>query len=100
LYEGKRTLVLIHLVHLARGADRRTIQHYIGLERDERSAALVEEVRGLIDDYGSIDFARAYAGGIAGAAEAAFDDAFGDVPPGSATGFLRSLIPYMLGRRS
>jgi geranylgeranyl diphosphate synthase, type II len=100
LYEGKRTLVLIHLVHYARGADRRTIQHYLGLEREERSAALVGEVRGLIDDYGSIDFARAYAGGIAGAAEAAFDDAFGDVPPGSATGFLRSLIPYMLGRRS
>ena len=100
LYEGKRTLVLIHLVHHARGADRRTIEHYLALERHQRTAGLVAEIGALIDDYRSIEFARTYAGGIAGSAVSAFEEAFGDLPQGPATGFLRSLIPYMLGRRS
>ena len=69
-------------------------------ERDERSAELVAEIRGLIDDYRSIEFAQAYAAGIAGAAEGAFEEAFGDLAAGPATAFLRSLIPYMVGRRS
>src|SRR5262245_22144794 len=51
LYEGKRTLPLIHLVRNARGADRRTIEHYLRLERSERTAAIVSEVRGLLDDH-------------------------------------------------
>ena len=100
LYEGKRTLVLIHLVQHAQGPDRRTIERYFALERDERSAELVAEIRGLIDDYRSIEFAQAYAAGIAGAAEGAFEEAFGDLAAGPATAFLRSLIPYMVGRRS
>jgi geranylgeranyl diphosphate synthase, type II len=100
LYEGKRTLVLIHLVHHARGADRQTIENYLARERHERGAELIADIRGLIDDYRSIEFARAYAAGIAGAAVPAFEEAFGDLSPGPATGFLRSLVPYMLGRRS
>jgi geranylgeranyl diphosphate synthase type II len=100
LYEGKRTLVLIHLVRHCRGADRRTVEHYLALGRDERTPELVAEIRGLVDRYGSIDFARAYADGIAGAAVTAFDDAFGALPLGEDVTFLRSLIPYMLDRRS
>jgi len=100
LYEGKRTLVLIHLVHHARGADRATIARYLDRERSERTDEQVGEIRALMDEYGSIDFAREYADGIAGAAVEAFHEAFGHRPDGPATEFLRSLIPYMLGRRS
>lgn len=100
LFEGKRTLVLIHLRNNATGADRSTVDRYLGLDRQERTVALVDEVRGLMDAYGSIAFTRAYAAGIAGAAREAFDEAFALVPEGEATAFLRSLIPYMLDRRS
>ncbi|MEQ1786787.1 MAG: polyprenyl synthetase family protein [Acidimicrobiales bacterium] len=100
LYEGKRTLVLIHLMHHARGDDRAAVEHYLSLERDERDAEVVAQVRALMADYGSIEFTRAYAAGIAGAALDAFDDAFGGVDPGEATELLRSLVPYMLDRRS
>jgi geranylgeranyl diphosphate synthase type II len=92
--------VLIHLVHHARGADRHTIENYLARERHERDAELIAGIRALIDEYQSIEFARAYAAGIAGAAVPAFEEAFGELAPGPATGFLRSLIPYMLGRRS
>jgi geranylgeranyl diphosphate synthase type II len=38
LYEGKRTLPLIHLVRNARGDDRQTIDRYLRLERSQRDA--------------------------------------------------------------
>lgn len=100
LYEGKRTLLLIHLVHHAEGADRDTVTHYLGLDRDKRSPDLVAEIRRLMATYDSVGFTQAYGAGIAGVARAAFDDAFADVPESEATTFLRSLIPYMLDRRS
>jgi geranylgeranyl diphosphate synthase type II len=100
LYEGKRTLVLIHLTQEARGTDRRTVDRFLALERHERTPELVAEIRALIDEYGSIEFSRAYAAGIASAAVPAFEEAFGHLPSSPALGFLRSIIPYMLDRRA
>ncbi len=100
LYEGKRTLPLIHLVHNARGADRRTVAGYLELERSERTPAMVSEVRSLLDDYGSIAFAEAYAKGIADAALQAFDAAFESAEPGPDRDFVRAVVPYMVDRRT
>jgi geranylgeranyl diphosphate synthase type II len=100
LYEGKRTLPLIHLVRNARGGDRETIERYLGHERAGRSAAMVAEVRGLLDDYGSIAFAAAYAKGIAGAALEAFETAFATAESGRDRDFIRAAVPYMVDRRS
>jgi geranylgeranyl diphosphate synthase type II len=100
LYEGKRTLVLIHLVQHAEGSDRDTVHHYLGLEREARPPELVAEIRSMMDAYGSIDFTQAYAQGIASAAHDALDEAFGGVEASEATVLLRSLIPFMLDRRS
>lgn len=100
LYEGKRTLPLIHLATAATGPDAATVDRYLRLDRTERSAGLVEEVRSLLDVYGSIEFARAYAQGIADTALDAFEVAFADARPGPDADFVRALVPYMLGRRS
>lgn len=100
LYEGKRTLPLIHLLRHARGADRHTLDRYVGLERYERTAGMVAEVRGLLDAYGSITFAEAYAQGIAGAALEAFEAAFAPAADGPDRDFVRALVPYMLDRRA
>ncbi len=100
LYEGKRTLPLIHLVRHARGGDRRTVDSYLRLERSERTATIVSEVRGLLDDYGSIAYAAAYAKGIAGAALDAFEHAFASAEPGPHTDFIRAVVPYMVDRRA
>jgi geranylgeranyl diphosphate synthase type II len=100
LYEGKRTLVLIHLIHHTGGTDRREVERYLALERDERTPSVIARIRQLVDQYDSIGFARAYAAGIAGAAMPAFEDAFGRLSPGPAVDFLRSMIPYMLDRRA
>jgi geranylgeranyl diphosphate synthase, type II len=100
LYEGKRTLMLIHLMQQAQGGDRRTLERYLALERGERSSDLVVEIRALMERYGSLEFARMYADGIASAAVDAFDEAFAAAPESDATAFLRSLIPFMLDRRA
>jgi geranylgeranyl diphosphate synthase type II len=100
LFEGKRTLPLIHLMTEAAGDDRATVDRYLGLDRSERTAELVDEIRALLDAYGSIDYARAYAQGIADTAVDAFEVAFATATHGPDVEFVRALIPYMLGRRS
>jgi geranylgeranyl diphosphate synthase type II len=99
LYEGKRTLPLIHLLRNAYGADRDTLDRYLRLERSERTAEMVSEIRELLETYGSIPFAAAYARGIAGAALDAFEVAFEPAPEGPDRDFVRALVPYMLDRR-
>jgi geranylgeranyl diphosphate synthase, type II len=98
LYEGKRTLMLIHLMGQARGRDRGTVAAYLGTDRSGRSEEMVAEIRHLMDAYGSVRFASDYGAGIASAALDAFDDAFSSVPESSDTEFIRGLVPYMIGR--
>jgi geranylgeranyl diphosphate synthase type II len=100
LFEGKRTLPLIHLLRSAQGADRDLLGRYLGLERSARTAAMVAEVRELLDVYGSITFAAEYARGIAGAALDTFEEAFASAAPGPDRDFVRALVPYMLDRRA
>lgn len=100
LYEGKRTLPLIHLVRNARGQDREVIERYLQLERPQRTAAMVSQIRLLLDDYGSIEFASAYARGIASAALGAFETAFEHAEPGPDRDFIQAAVPYMLDRRA
>jgi len=100
LYEGKRTLPLIHLMGAAQGRDRDVVRRYLRLDRGDRSPASVARVRALMDDYGSIDFAVAYAEGIAAAASGAFEAAFAGAQEGTDRSFVRALVPYMLERRA
>jgi geranylgeranyl diphosphate synthase type II len=100
LHEGKRTLMLIHLLGAAEGRDRDTLHDYLVIERESRTAALVSEIRSMMDVYGSIDFATDYAMGIAGAADRAFEAAFVESERGESYRFVRALIPYMLERTS
>jgi geranylgeranyl diphosphate synthase type II len=98
LYEGKRTLPLLHLLSAAEGADRARLSDYLRRSRAERSEDAVRAVRRLMDDYGSIDFTREYAEGILLVAEDYFEQAFANARPGPDLDFLRSLVPYVWAR--
>jgi geranylgeranyl diphosphate synthase type II len=98
LYEGKRTLTLVHLMASAQGADRVLVRDYLRRSRSERSVDLVRAIRGLMDEYGSITFTREYAEGILLVAEEYFEQAFADATPGPDRDFLRSLVPYVWAR--
>ena len=98
LYEGKRTLTLVHLLSVARGEDRELVHDYLRLQRSERSPQLVQTIRDLMDQYGSIDFTSEYAEGILLMAEEYFEHAFADARPGPDLDFLRGLVPYVWAR--
>jgi geranylgeranyl diphosphate synthase, type II len=98
LYEGKRTLPLVHLLSAACGADLDLVRDYLRKDRAERSPELVGAVRGLMDEYGSIAFTTEYAEGILLVAEEYFEQAFADAQPGPDLDFLRALVPYVWAR--
>jgi geranylgeranyl diphosphate synthase type II len=98
LYEGKRTLTLMHLLSAAGGEDRALLGDYLRRSRAERTEDMVRTVRRLMDDYGSIDFTREYAEGILLVAEEYFEQAFAAARPGPDLDFLRSLVPYVWAR--
>ena len=98
IYEGKRTLTLVHLMATARGADRDLVRDYLRRSRAERSEELVRTIRELMDDYGSIAFTSEYAEGILLVAEEYFEQAFADAQPGPDLDFLRALVPYVWAR--
>lgn len=98
LYEGKRTLPLMHLVSAATGTDREVLADYLRRGRTQRTQEMVTEVRRLMDDYGSIEYTREYAEGILLVAEDYFEHAFTAAVPGPDLEFLRSLVPYVWAR--
>jgi geranylgeranyl diphosphate synthase type II len=98
LYEGKRTLPLMHLLSATDGSDHALVREFLGLTRAQRSAELVTTIRRLMDDYGSITFTTEYAEGILLVAEEYFEHAFADAEPGPDLDFLRALVPYVWAR--
>ncbi|MDQ6607103.1 MAG: polyprenyl synthetase family protein [Actinomycetota bacterium] len=97
--EGKPTLMLIHL----RGAmppDLRTeLDGLVGplgqLSGAPGEPERVERVVGLMQEHGSIDYACAFADGLAGAALAEFDAAMGWLPESEDKLFLRSVVLHL-----
>jgi geranylgeranyl diphosphate synthase type II len=98
LYEGKRTLMVIHLLREAEGEDRRSVERFLALERSQRAPEGVSAMLGLMHRYGSLEFARAFGQGIAEAAGDAFEEAFAAIPESPQRRFLRELIGWMLAR--
>jgi geranylgeranyl diphosphate synthase type II len=98
LFEGKRTLPLVHLLANAEGDDGDLVRDYLGRSREERSSELVQTVRDLMDTYGSIQFTSEFAEGILSVAEDYFQQAFADAQPGPDLDFLRALVPYVWAR--
>ena len=53
----------------------------------------------MMDRYGSLDYAQAYASRISDDATTAFEMAFTSAAPGADVDFVAGLIPFMLERR-
>jgi geranylgeranyl diphosphate synthase type II len=98
LREGKRTLMLIHLLRAAPPAERAWLVEYLSGPRSQRTDADVSTVLAMMHAAGSIEFAMEYGRGIGAAAYAAFDAAFRTVPASPHRAFLGGLISYMLER--
>jgi geranylgeranyl diphosphate synthase type II len=98
LREGKRTLMLAHLLAAADPPDRARIVRYLALQPAERSAAVISQIFAMMQDHGSVAFADEFARGIARSAAVAFEEAFAGAPDSPARRFVGDLIPYMVER--
>ena len=98
LREGKRTLMLIHLLAAASPRDRDQVVGYLALDPSQRSGEVAQHIMALMDDHGSVAFADEFARGIARAAGVAFEEAFAAAPDSPARRFVRELVTYMVER--
>jgi geranylgeranyl diphosphate synthase type II len=95
--EAKRTLMVIHLNAVAEPAATRWLCQVLAPRR-ERTEADIAAVVELMDEHGSIGFAREFARGVANSAQDAFERAFGDVGDSPGRRLIAALIPYMVDR--
>lgn len=98
LFEGKRTLMLIHVLRHAKSRERRRLARFLAKPRSRRSAAEVEWLRELLDCEGSIAHARTTAQALAGAALFEFDRYFADCAAGRDLRFIRALLSWVMQR--
>ena len=98
LREGKRTLMIIHLLEACNASDRDLVLQFLRRQPAERSLQQCEQIRALMAEHGSIGFASEFAAGIADSAGETFEAAFGAVPEGPARRFVAALVPYMVRR--
>jgi geranylgeranyl diphosphate synthase type II len=96
--EGKRTLMLAHLLRSVTESEAKRLRRFLALGRDERTDEDLVWVRDRMDHYGSIDYSRSWARDLAAAAYPAFEQAYGDMPDSSDRQFIEQVIGFMVER--
>lgn len=98
IWEGKRTLMLIHTVGRCDEAEKQRMRAFLALPRGARQQAEVDWVRATMDKYGGVDHARSCARQLAGAALHEFELVFGALPDSEHKRFLQQVVLYMIER--
>jgi geranylgeranyl diphosphate synthase type II len=98
LYEGKRTLMLLHLLENGTDLEKERLRAILGKPRQSRSQREVAWVYDLMQQRGSIEYARRAAMEFLAAAESAFETAYRDAKPNEHRQFLSSLVRYVVDR--
>ena len=96
--EGKRTLMLIHLLREASPGDRTRIRGFLARPRELRRKSEVAWLRTRMEAYGSIDYARGIAHALAGAARHESEAVYAGLPERRDRQFIRALPEWMLSR--
>jgi geranylgeranyl pyrophosphate synthase len=98
LLEGKRTLILAHLLRTSNAQDKARLKTFLGKPRGQRLPREVSWVYELLRSHGSIEYARKAARDFADGARRELDTAFAGASPGADLDFVRSLVDYTVGR--
>jgi geranylgeranyl diphosphate synthase type II len=98
LYEGKRTLMLIHARAACSPPDRAAFDALLARPRGGRSAEDVAWLRAVIDRHGSIAYARKVAEALVGAAEYEYARVYAHLPDSRDKRFIAAVIPWVLER--
>jgi geranylgeranyl diphosphate synthase, type II len=98
ILEGKRTLMLIHLLQNCPNRTRKRLHEFLGVLRSQRTVSDARWVFGQMQRYGSIEHARSTARILAGAALREYAAVYGLLPPSDDRDFLRDVVLYMVER--
>jgi geranylgeranyl diphosphate synthase type II len=98
IYEGKRTIMLMHLLRVAKGKDRTRVRDIMGKGREEKTAVEVEWVIEKMKESGSLDYSRRLAEDLAARALAVFEEKLGFLSRQPARSQLQAGINFILKR--
>lgn len=98
IWEGKRTLVLIHTLNHCNAREKKRLQRFLSTPRMDRSPEDVLWVYELMGKYKSMEYARASARQLAGAGLKEFVVAYGDLPDSEDKRFIANIVLYMVER--
>lgn len=96
--EGKRTVMVVHLLRETKGHDAARIVDIYGRRRELKTADDIAFVFDCMQRYGSLDFARDLARRFTLSAANTFERRFGWIPPSPYRRFLEEMIDYMIER--
>jgi geranylgeranyl diphosphate synthase type II len=97
ILEGKRTLMLVHLIRTAKDDDKRRLMEILQKPREKKTTEDVGFVIDLMHKYDSIEYGKKKAEELTNQALAAFDK-MSFFKPGKARDQLRAGIQFMLTR--
>ena len=98
IMEGKRTLMLIHLLNSCHGTEKEKLIIYLGKNRTARTLPEMRWVMKLMNKYGCIEYGKNSAKNLAGAALKEFYTVFGDKQDTKDRQFLENMVLYMVNR--
>jgi len=98
IFEGKRTLMLIHLLNRCAAEEQEEMRVFLAKPREQRSQDEVQRVHELMIKYDSIKSAETTAHHLAGAALHEFHKAYGSLPNSKDKQLVESIILYMIER--
>ena len=98
IWEGKRTLMLIHLYRHCDARSQRRLQRFLARPRARRKLADVQWVHAAMERHGSIEHAHTSARHLAGAALREFGLIYGSRPDSADKRFVESVVLYMIER--
>jgi geranylgeranyl diphosphate synthase type II len=98
LEEGKRTLMLLHMMRSCATNERAEAERILALPRSEKRPGDIALLVGLIRRYRSVAHARAVAARYARRADEALAKAAAALPPSVHMDFLRQLVGYVTER--
>jgi geranylgeranyl diphosphate synthase type II len=98
VWEGKRTLMLIHVLNSASDEEHARLRRFLEKPRANRSATDIRWVYRLMSKYGSVDYGRERARELAEGAQAEFEIAYADAPLGDDRAFIEQIVFYMVQR--
>jgi len=99
VFEGKRTLMLAHLLKNANKADLAKVKAILGKSREKKSREEVRFIIGRMKEYGSLDYAAEKASELKGQALKVFEEKLGFLGKEPGRSKLRAGVEFILERK-